>query len=305
MSKKNPLLKPYLKWAGGKRQLLSEIKKYLPQKKTDFVYYEPFIGAGAVLFDLQPQKAVINDFNRELILTYQAIKNNIEELIRKLQFHQEHHGEIYYYEVRAKDRDPAGFNHLSNAERAARLIYLNKTCYNGLYRVNSQGLFNVPCGKYKKPAICEEPVLRAVHHYLNTSDITILNEDFEETVKRTDKNSFVYFDPPYHSPDKTNFTGYQADGFDENEQIRLRDVFLFLTNKNIPCLLSNSDTPLIRKLYNDEKFEIITVSAKRAINADSTGRGSVNEVLITNLALKLERGNVQRILGPPAIKNWS
>ncbi|MDR2617847.1 MAG: DNA adenine methylase [Treponema sp.] len=279
--KKAPL-KPYLKWAGGKRQLLPEIRLYLPQNKTDLVYYEPFVGAGAVLFDLQPKKAVINDFNHELILTYQVIRDNIEELLGELKIHQEHHSEAYYYEVRAQDRDAGVFNRLGGAERAARLIYLNKTCYNGLYRVNSQGLFNVPYGKYKNPAICEEPVLRAVHHYLSANDITILNGDFEEAAKKAGNASFVYFDPPYHSQDKTNFTGYQAEGFNEGEQIRLKDTFMFLTKKNIPCLLSNADTPFIRELYNDEKFEIITVSAKRPINSVAEGRGGVSEVLIKN-----------------------
>jgi DNA adenine methylase len=282
MPEKKAPLKPYLKWAGGKRQLLPEIRLYLPQNKTDLTYYEPFVGAGAVLFDLQPKKAVINDFNHELILTYHVIRDNIEELLAKLKIHRERHSKTYYYEIRAQDRDAGVFSRLSNAERAARLIYLNKTCYNGLYRVNSQGLFNVPYGKFKNPAICEEPVLRAVHHYLRANDITILNGDFEEAAKKAGSASFVYFDPPYHSRDKTNFTGYQADGFNESEQVRLRDTFIFLTKKNIPCLLSNADTPFIRELYNDAQFEIITVSAKRAINSVAEGRGGVSEVLIKN-----------------------
>ncbi|GHV90716.1 site-specific DNA-methyltransferase (adenine-specific) [Spirochaetia bacterium] len=282
MPKKNPLLKPYLKWAGGKRQLLPEIRKYFPKTINNLTYYEPFVGAGAVLFDLQPKKAVINDFNAELILTYRVVKDHIEELIQELKKHKDHNNEIYYYEIRSRDRDKIGFNHLNEIERASRLIFLNKTCYNGLYRVNSQGLFNVPYGKYKNPAICEEPVLRAVHLYLNSNKITILNGDFEVTAKKTNDKSFVYFDPPYHSQDKTNFTGYQADGFNDDEQIRLRDTFLYLTKKNVPCLLSNSDTPFIRELYKDKCFDIITVLAKRAINSAADGRGNVNEVLVKN-----------------------
>ncbi|GHT93162.1 site-specific DNA-methyltransferase (adenine-specific) [Spirochaetia bacterium] len=282
MPNKNPLVKPYLKWAGGKRQLLPEIRKQLPANINDLTYYEPFVGAGAVLFDLQPKKAVINDFNTELILTYRVIKDHVEEIIQELKKHKEHNDETYYYDIRAQDRDKEEFNRLNDIERAGRLIFLNKTCYNGLYRVNSLGLFNVPYGKYKNPAICEESVLRAVHLYLNSNSITILNDDFEITAKKADGKSFVYFDPPYHSQDKTNFTGYQADGFNNTEHIRLRDTFLYLTKKNIPCLLSNSDTPFIRDLYKDNRFDVITVSAKRVINSIADGRGNVNEVLIKN-----------------------
>jgi DNA adenine methylase len=280
MAKNNPLIKPFLKWAGGKRQLLSEIKKYIP--KGNYTYYEPFVGAGAVLFDLQPKKAIINDFNTQLILTYNAIKENVEKLIVLLKGYKKMNNESYYYEIRNLDRDSAKFNKLTNIEKAARLIFLNKTCFNGLYRVNSQGLFNVPYGKYKNPAICEELILRQINNYLNTNEIKILNVDFEQTVLGADKNSFIYFDPPYHSPDKTNFTGYQADGFGEEEQERLRNVMIKMTGRGAKCLLSNSDTEYIRELYAHDSFEIISVQAKRAINSDSAGRGSAKEVLIKN-----------------------
>jgi DNA adenine methylase len=225
---------------------------------------------------------VISDSNAELIITYRIIKDHIEELIQELKNHKEHNDETYYYDIRSQDRDKKEFGRLNDIERAGRLIFLNKTCYNGLYRVNSQGLFNVPYGKYRNPAICEEPVLRAVNLYLNSNSITITNDDFEAAAKKADGESFVYLDPPYHSQDKTNFTGYQADGFNDDEQIRLRDTFLYLTKKNIPCLLSNSDTSFIRELYKDKCFDIITVSAKRAINSAADGRGNVNEVLIKN-----------------------
>jgi len=282
MAKNNPLIKPFLKWAGGKRQLLTEIKTHLPKDINNHTYYEPFLGAGAVFFDLQPKKAVINDFNEQLILTYNVIKENIDDLILLLKKYQKKNDEDCYYKIRNIDRDPKIFNKLTNIEKAARLIFLNKTCFNGLYRVNSQGLFNVPYGKYKNPTICEEIVLRQISVYLNSGKINILNTDFEKAVSTAGKKSFVYFDPPYHSPDKTNFTGYQANGFDEDEQERLRDVIIKLTNKDVKCLLSNSDTNYIRKLYNNDSFEIIKVQAKRAINSDSAGRGNVNEVLIKN-----------------------
>jgi DNA adenine methylase len=279
---KNPLVKPYLKWAGGKRQLLSEIKKYIPDDLNNHAYYEPFVGAGAVFFDLQPQKAIINDFNGQLILTYTVIKENVEDLILLLKKHLKKNSKEYFYKIRNMDRNPEKFNTLTDTEKAARVIFLNKTCFNGLYRVNSKGLFNVPYGRYKNPAICEDIVLRQISSYLNSNEISILNADFERAVLAADKNSFVYFDPPYHSPDKTNFTGYQANGFDEGEHERLRDVIKKMTNRGIKCLLSNSDTEYIRSLYDHDIFDIIPVQAKRKINSDSAGRGFVNELLIKN-----------------------
>ncbi len=282
MAKGNPLIKPFLKWAGGKRQLLPEITKHIPARINDYTYYEPFVGAGALLFCLQPKHAIINDFNEELILTYTIIRDQIDLLVETLKIHKEKNTEKYYYKIRALDRAPNSFKKLSDVERAARLIFLNKTCYNGLYRVNSQGLFNVPYGKYKNPAICEESVLKAISKYLNENEITIMSVDFAAAVEDAGRHSFVYFDPPYHSPDNTNFTGYQADKFDASEQERLCDVFRDLTERGSKCLLSNSDTEYIRELYNDKRFEIISVVAKRPINSDAAGRGIVNEVLVKN-----------------------
>jgi DNA adenine methylase len=284
MTKSNPLVKPYLKWAGGKRQLLSEIKKHLPANINNCTYYEPFVGGGAVFFALQPKKAVINDLNPQLILTYKTIKENVEGLITLLNDYKNRNNEKQYYEIRNLDRNTDKFNALSDTEKASRFIFLNKTCYNGLYRVNSQGLFNVPFGRYKNPALCDEIVLRQISNYLNVNDISIINHDFEYAVLPADKNSFIYFDPPYHSPDKTNFTGYQAEGFGEEEQERLRNIFVKMTNCGVKCLISNSDTEYIRELYSDERFGIFPVRAKRAINSDSAGRGAVSEVLIKNFS---------------------
>jgi DNA adenine methylase len=279
---KDPLIKPYMKWAGGKRQLLPEIRKYLPADTQSITYYEPFAGAGAVFFDLQPPRAVINDYNRELMVSYRVIRDHVEELIAALSIHEKNNCRDYYYRVRGLDRNPAVFERIPDVEKTARLIFLNKTCYNGLYRVNSRGFFNVPYGRHTNPAICEEPVLRAVHGYLAAGDIDIQSGDFEDSVKTAAEHSFVYFDPPYHSPGKTNFTAYQADGFDDTNQVRLRDVFLSLTKRGVPCLLSNADTPFIRGLYRDKNLDIITVSAKRTINSNAGRRGAVNEVLIKN-----------------------
>ncbi len=278
MSNFDPLVRPYLKWAGGKRQLMSEIQRYIPRKYA--TYYEPFVGAGAVLFSIQPPRAVINDYNEQLIVTYMAIRDDIDTLIELLRQHKQNTCEAYFYKLRSLDRDTEAFASLPAVQKAARLIYLNKTCFNGLYRVNMQGLFNVPYGRYKNPAIFDEESLRAVSRYLNENDITIQNGDFAQSVEDADNQAFVYFDPPYHSPDKSNFTGYQAGGFGEEEQLRLRDTFAMLSGRGTKCLLSNADTPFIRKLYKG--FSIKRVKASRAINANAGGRGPVDEVLIKN-----------------------
>jgi len=282
MTKNNSPLKPFVKWAGGKRQLLAKIKKHLPEDLNDYTYYEPFIGAGALLFDVKPQKAVINDSNIQLMIAYNVIKNNVEDLITVLKKHEKMYEKEYYYKIRNLDRDIVQFSGLSDVEKAARTIFLNKTCFNGLYRVNSKGFFNVPQGKYKNPVICNDVNLRLISEYLNSGGITILNEDFESAAAGANENSFVYFDPPYHSPDKTGFTGYQADGFGESEQKRLRDLIIEMTKRGVKCLASNSDTEFIRELYDHDFFDIISVQAKRTINSNPIGRGNVKEVLIKN-----------------------
>ena len=270
-------LRPYLKWAGGKRQLLPEIRARLPQNMGQHTYYEPFVGAGAVLFDLHPARAVINDYNSQLMLTYRAVRDHVEEVIDLLEVHRANHSREYYYQIRGADRTEA-FLQWGEAAKAARLIYLNKTCFNGLYRVNAQGLFNVPFGSYKRPSICEPQVLRAVSAYLAGNAITLLCGDFAAAVTGAQPGDFVYFDPPYHSADNTNFTGYQAGGFGEAEQRRLCNVFAQLAGRGVLCMLSNSDTQLIRTLYQGYNMSIIP--ARRAINSRPEGRGAVNEVLV-------------------------
>lgn len=288
MSEKIAAVKPYLKWAGGKRQLLPEIRKYIPASYDRYV--EPFVGAGAVLFDIQPDNAVVNDANSQLIQTYEVIRDEVGLLIDILQEHVAKNTKEHFYEVREMDRDPAAFGTMTKAEKAARLIYLNKTCFNGLYRVNSQGLFNVPYGRYKNPAICEEETLRGIHEYFNRCQITILNGDFAAAARMATEHSFVYFDPPYHSADNSNFTGYQANGFSEAEQIRLRDVMKELTERGVKCLLSNSDTEFIREIYGDKAFHVETVTASRTINSNTAGRGKVNEVLVRNWKMRKRSG---------------
>lgn len=245
-----------------------------------YTYYEPFVGAGAVFFELQPKKAVVNDSNTQLIMTYMVIKEHVEALIPLLRDYQHKNTKDYFYQTRNLDREPRAFEGLSDTEKAARLLFLNKTCFNGLYRVNSQGLFNVPYGNYKNPRICEENILRHISTYLNANAVSIINGDFERAVAGADKHSFIYFDPPYHSPDSTHFTGYSAAGFGETEQERLCAVFTSMTKQGAKCLLSNSDTEFIRNLYKG--YEILPVQAKRVINSNAQARGFVHEVLIRN-----------------------
>lgn len=274
---KNKVLQPFLKWAGGKRQLLPEIRKYIP--KQFGTYYEPFVGGGAVLFDLQPKKAVINDINTDLINTYRVIKDNVDELINDLEKHD--NTSEYFYRIRDLDRDKEKYEKLSNIEIASRIIYLNKTCYNGLFRVNSQGQFNVPYGQYKNPNIVNEVVLRAVNHYLNNNQIEILNVDFADAVADATKNDFIYFDSPYDPvSDTSSFTGYTLHGFSRDDQIRLRDVFVELDKRGCKVLLSNSSTEFIHDLYRDYHIEI--VSASRNINSVAARRGKIDEVLVMN-----------------------
>jgi DNA adenine methylase len=278
--KYNALAQPFLKWAGGKRQLLPAIKEYLPVNFTE--YYEPFIGAGAVLFSLQPKKSTINDTNSELVNCYQVIKDRPEELLKLCQKHQENNSKEYYYQLREQDRQD-DFHRRTSVERAARIIYLNKTCFNGLFRVNHSGQFNVPYGKYKNPVIAYPAVIRAISAYLNQAQVHILNGDFEQAVSKAKNGAFIYFDPPYHPlSDTSSFTGYSMNGFGEQEQIRLKEVCDELTKRNCQVLASNSAAPLIKSLYNDPRYKLVEVKATRAINAVASKRGRINELLIYN-----------------------
>ncbi|MES2387068.1 MAG: DNA adenine methylase [Bacteroidota bacterium] len=267
---------PFLKWAGGKRQLLPELRRHLPVSFNR--YYEPFIGAGALLFDLQPGHAVINDINPELINCYRIIRDQPAELLADLSLHLNEPD--YFYAMRSLDRSTA-YSELSPVQRASRIIYLNKTCFNGLFRVNSRGEFNAPFGRYKKPAIINEAVILAVSQYLQHSAVEILNTDFKEAVKTARRNDFVYFDPPYDPlSDTSSFTGYSRSAFGHPEQERLRDLFEHLTAKGVKLMLSNSSTAFIRDLYRD--YNIVTVQARRNINSVGKGRAEVDEVLVLN-----------------------
>src|SRR5574344_1753051 len=239
--------KPFVKWAGGKRQIIDKLKEYAPIEFN--TYYEPFVGGGALLFELSPKTAVINDYNKELINVYECV------------------------------RDENKFNKTADYKRAARTIYLNKACFNGLYRVNSKNEFNVPFGKKLKVNTYDGQNLGIIHSYFNFNDVKMLSVDFEEAVKDAKKGDFVYFDPPYDS-DTDTFTSYTEDGFGKEEQKRLAKVFKELSDRGCYVMLSNHNTKLINELYKD--FNIHVIEAKRNINANGKKRGKVEEVIITN-----------------------
>lgn len=271
--------KPFVKWAGGKRQIMKDIKKYIPDNYS--TYYEPFVGGGAVFFELAPKKAVLNDYNKELMNVFECIKDEIrfEKMCNELNHHEANHSEEYYYKIRDLDRDKKKFNKLVDYKRAARTIYLNKACFNGLYRVNSKNEFNVPYGKKEKVNTYEGQNLGIVHCILNFNDIELLSTDFEEAVKNAKKGDFIYFDPPYDS-DTSTFNSYTEDGFGKDEQVRLFELFEKLDKKGCYIMLSNHNTKLIRVLYKN--YNINVIKAKRNINANGKKRGNVEEVLITN-----------------------
>ncbi|MGD1875126.1 MAG: DNA adenine methylase [Mastigocoleus sp.] len=267
--------RPFLKWAGGKSRLIKQYADYLPDRSKYRNYYEPFLGGGAVFFHLQPHKAILSDVNPDLVATYCCVKNNLEELICKLKEHDIYHCPDYYYHVRANP----GSNQV---DIAARLIYLNKTCFNGLYRVNSKGEFNVPLGKYENPKICQVDALLSASKALQNAEIR--QNDFEKILDLAlSSNDFVYLDPPYHPISNTSdFTAYSTVPFKECDQIRLRDVCAILANRGVKVMISNSDCQLIREIYSDINFNIYQIKASRAINSNIKRRGAIYELLITS-----------------------
>lgn len=277
-------LKPIVKWAGGKTQLLPEIEKLMPKEFNR--YFEPFTGGGALLFSLKPENVVINDFNSELVSAYRCFedKASFDKLISILHVHESNHSEEYYLKIRELDRSEA-FNALSKEEIAGRFLYLNKACFNGLYRVNSKGYFNVPSAKREKVKIYDENNFNGLLEYFNNNKIEILNTDFEIAVENAQAGDLVYFDPPYDTyDDKDSFTSYSKNGFGKDEQLRLANLFKSLDKKGVKVMLSNHNTPYINELYNG--FNINVVLAKRMINSKANGRGNVEEVIVTNFSVE-------------------
>ena len=271
-------LQPFTKWTGGKRQLLGELRSYMPE--TYGRYFEPFVGGGALFFDLAPEQAVINDFNEELINAYRQIKNNPAELINLLIKHKENNSKDYYLALRSADRD-GRISRMTGVERAARILYMLRVDFNGLYRVNSKNQFNVPYGRYKNPKIVDVDLLYQISEYLNENDIEILQTDFAEAIKDAQTGDFVYFDPPYIPLNETSsFTSYTHEGFSYEEQVRLRNTFKELTERGVYAMLSNSSSPLVEELYKD--FNIYFVEAQRTNGAKSSSRGKISEIIVTN-----------------------
>lgn len=268
---------PVVKWVGGKRQLLPQILPLIPKRMS--AYCEPFLGGGAVLFALQPRRALVNDLNQDLITVYRVIKENADALIEHLSRHE--NTPEYFYRIRDLDRDREAYAALSDVEKASRLLYLNKTCYNGLFRVNASGAFNSPYGHYRRPNIVNEQTIRGVSRYFNSCDITFFSEDFATVLDRVPRGGFVYLDPPYDPvSDTASFTGYNRGGFGREEQVRLKACCDALTARGVKFLLSNSATPFIRELYSS--YHVSIVQARRAVNSVASRRGAIEEVLVRN-----------------------
>jgi DNA adenine methylase len=265
---------PFLKWAGGKSRLIPQYEPYLPAADDVSRYFEPFIGSAALFFHLRPRRALLGDVNANLVTVYRAVQCEPEAVIAALRRHR--NTADHYYAVRAQD--PTG---LPLAERAARLIYLNKTCYNGLYRENSRGEFNVPFGRYKRPKICDAPRLRAAAAAL--TGVSLVVGDFATLVAGAGERDYVYFDPPYVPLSLTsNFTSYDRRGFGEGDQRRLAETVAALTKRGCRVMLSNSDAPLVRELYAGRGYRLIPIQARRNINSRADRRGPVQELLILN-----------------------
>ena len=271
-------LQPFTKWTGGKRKLIPKLKELMPEIYGN--YYEPFIGGGALFFELSPRVAIINDFNEELINCYIQIKENPIKLIEILKIHKEKNSKEYYLEIRGLDRTDK-FKELSKVERAARIMYMLRVDFNGLYRVNSKNQFNVPYGNYANPKIVDEELINNISNYLNTYDITITSGDFEDSVSTVKEGDFVYFDPPYIPLNETSsFTSYTHEGFSYEDQVRLRNTVRRLTEKGVKVMVSNSSSKLTIDLYED--FNIHYVDVSRTNGAKSSSRGIIKEVIITN-----------------------
>ena len=272
------MVDPILKWAGGKRSLIPDILALLPANYRNKNYHEPFIGGGAIFFKIRPRSGSINDINHRLMNFYKVVRDKPDELISLTKTYI--HEKDTFYKLRERFNEP----NLSDLEDASLLLYLNKTAFNGLYRVNSKGKFNVPFGRYKNPKIVPERRIRATSNILKNIDI--LCTDFSYIVDYSQQGDIVYFDPPYQPVSQTaNFTSYSSGGFDINDQIRLRDTCLQLDNKGVQFVLSNSYIEEILNLYQEiERFNTKIVQAKRAISSKASTRGPINEILVTNIA---------------------
>ncbi len=290
-------MKPILKWAGGKRQLKKNLLRYIDSKDLEnSSYFEPFFGGGYLFFNLSPKRSFINDLNKEIINVYLCIKENPTMLINLLKVHEKFNSEDYYYNIRNLDRPSnSSINRLTNIEKAARTIYLNKTCYNGLFRVNSKGQFNVPYGKYKKPKILDEENINQLSNFFNKEHVKITSLDFSIAVRNAKKGDFIYFDPPYDYDNQEGFVNYNKDGFDRKDLIRLKETCDVLIEKGCIVLLSNNDTLFVRNLFLDNNhknfYSIESLNANRSINSNKNFRKNAKELLIYGKNKKAKKTN--------------
>lgn len=291
-------MKPFVKWAGGKRQILSRINEYIKDYIGDstegYTYIEPFLGGGAVFFGIKPKNAILNDLNTDLINAYRVIKSqNCEELITLLEQHNKLYKEDpdgYYYDVRHLDREEGWPNQFTEIERAARMIFLNKTCYNGLYRVNSKGEFNTPMGRYRNPLICDKENIREIHRFFNdnNNNIEIMNSSYEEAIRKAQDGDIIYVDPPYDYEDDDGFTKYHMSGFTFEDFKKLKIECDKAVNKGAYVLISNNATTKVLDLFNqDPRYKILytpdVFSTLRSINSKGEGRRTGKEVIIVGI----------------------
>lgn len=277
-------LKPFLKWAGGKRLLLGLMSEYINKDTLNgHTYYEPFVGGGSLFLNLEHTKCVINDLNSEVINVYTQIKDNLPELLEQLKCLSSQHNKENYYKIRMLDRQ-SGFDNLDNVFKAARTIYLNKTCYNGLYRVNSSGYFNTPLGSYSNPRIFDEENLKAISEYFNSTDIKIMNTSYDKVLNDASEGDIVYFDPPYDYENENGFVAYVKEGFVREDLIKLKAVCDDLINRGCKVFISNNATSFVLETFRYGPYEIKYdkrhILANRNINSNPKKRNKVKEVLI-------------------------
>lgn len=274
-------MEPLLKWAGGKRLLLPKIYKYINKQNIEnnnITLYEPFVGGGSLFLDLELSNCVINDFNMELVNVYVQVKNNPYELIKLLEEHKNNHSKEYYFKIRELDRSPE-YKKMRKIEKAARIIYLNKTCYNGLYRVNAKGQFNVPMGKYDNPDIVMKDKILRISKYLRNNNVIIMCGDFADSVKTAKSGDVIYFDPPYDY-EEDGFTSYNSGGFSKKDLARLKKTCDELIAKGCEVIVSNNDTSFVNNLFFDDNYKIEHIEAHRLINCDGKNRRKEKEVII-------------------------
>lgn len=294
-------MKPFVKWAGGKRQILNQITSFIDKEHyTDFTYIEPFLGGGAVFFGLQPERAIINDLNSDLINAYEVIKSEdylglIDSLERYSERYRTEDKNELYYDVRALDRDVDNFAAMSKVDRAARMIFLNRTCYNGLYRVNNNGFFNTPMGRYNNPLICDKENIIEIHNYLKKNKIRICNTDYENIINMAKDGDVIYLDPPYDYQDDDGFTKYQLQGFAFDDFVRLKKACDQALLKGAYVIISNNATDKVLKLFEEDInyniYVVNKINTLRSINCNGSNRKSGEEVIIYGLKKSLPQAN--------------